>query len=264
MRRVLGIVLILAATINLYGQKATEDSITRLYVATFDRAPDRSGVDYWLNSSNLTLEDIATSFFEQKETQERYPDGYGDKNFVNSVYSNLFKRRADSVGESYWIEQLKEEEISKSLFILAVINGAVGDDATILENKTSVGLEFIKSASDNIKQAYSVMADVDKSRESVINAFNYIDNITLYGVCDNNIKNGCDYGSSTGEYESDDYYIWFCQNSKNEISNQCQIKKESTIAECNENIKNGCSVGIATMENQSDDYYFGIVKQMRL
>jgi len=96
MRRVLGIVLILAVTINLYGQKATEDSITRLYVATFDRAPD----------------------------------GYG---------------------ESYWIEQLKEEEISKSLFILAVINRAVGDDATILENKTSVGLEFIKSASDNIK-----------------------------------------------------------------------------------------------------------------
>jgi len=260
MKRVLGIFWIILVTTNVYAQEVTTDSITKLYVATFDRAPEKSGVDYWLNSSGLSLEEIATSFFEQKETKEKYPNGYGDINFINAVYSNLFKRTADSVGGEYWLEQLNSKNISSSLFILAIMNGAVGDDATVLENKTVVGLEFMKSSSNNIKQAYSIMKNITKDKQSVLDAFTIIDNIEVNGVCDNNIKNSCDIGLVVGDYENDDYYIWFCQNNKGKISNQCQLKKEPNIAKCDNKIKNSCSVGIAVGESQTDDTYFWYCK----
>jgi len=260
MKRVSSIFLAIFFATNIYAQEVTTDSITKLYVATFDRAPDKSGVDYWINSSGLSLEDIATSFFEQQETKAKYPNGYGDMNFINSVYSNLFKRTADSVGGEYWLEQLNSGNISNSLFILAIINGAVGDDATILENKTVVGLEFMNSSSDNIKQAYTIMKDITKDKQSVLDAFTIIDTISVNGVCDNNIKNGCDIGLAVGSYESNDYYMWFCQKSKGEISNQCQLKKESNIAECDNSIKSGCSVGFAVGEIQTDDTYFWYCK----
>jgi len=77
MKRVSSIFLAIFFATNIYAQEVTTDSITKLYVATFDRAPDKSGVDYWINSSGLSLEDIATSFFEQQETKAKYPNGYG-------------------------------------------------------------------------------------------------------------------------------------------------------------------------------------------
>jgi len=248
-------------SITLYAQEVNEDSVTKLYVATFDRAPERAGVDYWVESSNLTLEEIATSFFEQEETKVRYPDGYGDENFVDSIYSNLFKRDPDTTGEAYWIEQLKEGSISKSVFILAIINGAVDDDAVILENKTAVGLEFMKSSSDNIKMAYSVMQDIDMTKESVLKAFESIATIEVDGICDNNIKNGCENGDVIGDYETDDSYIWFCQNKNSKISNQCELKKESSsLAECDNSVKNSCVSGLSVGEEQTDEFYFWYCK----
>ncbi len=46
----------------------TCESVTKLYIATFNRAPDASGLCYWLNSG-FSIEEIAESFFDQPETQ---------------------------------------------------------------------------------------------------------------------------------------------------------------------------------------------------
>ncbi len=258
--RIVLVLLYLVVGINIYAQDANRDSVTKLYVASFDRAPDSSGLRYWVEESNLTLEEIAESFFEQSETKEMYPNGFGDANFVDSVYSNLFKRTPDSSGREYWIKQIESGNISPSLFILAVINGAINSDATILDNKSAVGLEFAKSGSDNIKKAYSVMSGVSEESDSVITAFAEIDGIVVDGVCDNNTKNSCDNGSVVGDYESDDYYIWFCQGDDGKVSNQCQHKKESNIAECDNSSKNSCKSGTLIVENQNSEYYLWYCK----
>ena len=125
---------------TLYAEVATQTNVTRLYIATFDRTPDQAGLDYWVESSGLSLEDIATSFFDQEETKEKYPEGYSTVDFIISIYTNLFQRSPDSAGSDYWIGELDSGSISKSVFILAVVNGAVGDDATILETKTEIAL----------------------------------------------------------------------------------------------------------------------------
>jgi len=164
---------------SMYAEVATQANVTKLYIATFDRAPDSAGLDYWVESSDFGLEDIATSFFDQNETKAKYPDGYSTEDFVTSIYTNLFKRSPDTAGLDYWVVALNSGVISKSLFILAVTNGALGDDATILENKTEVGLAFAAKGLNDSTLATSVVSGVTANSETVTSALSVIDSLTV-------------------------------------------------------------------------------------
>jgi hypothetical protein len=123
----------------------TNEEVTRLYVAYFDRAPDAAGLDYWVNHSGLdTLDQIAASFADQPETQEKYPDSLTDAEFVNTIYNNLFHRDAEPEGLDYWVNELENGNIDRPHMIEAIVNGAQddeqGQDRTTLDNKTEVGL----------------------------------------------------------------------------------------------------------------------------
>ena len=128
---------------------ATRENVAELYVAFFGRAPDSTGLVYWVNDSGLNLEEISQSFFQQNETVEKYPVSFTNENFVRKIYFNLFNREPDSEGLAYWVAELDLYEesdgvmgIARDKMILAVVNGAQGDDATILDNKTATGLYF--------------------------------------------------------------------------------------------------------------------------
>lgn len=153
--------------------------VTELYVATFERAPESAGLNYWVNSA-LSIEGIASSFFEQAETQQKYPPGTTIGEFVNAVYSNLFNRYPDQAGFDYWVDELYYKRITPSLFILAVINGAQGDDATILANKTAVGLYFADSGLTDVTCAFDIINNIDATDQSVSESIAYIDNGCTY------------------------------------------------------------------------------------
>lgn len=148
--------------------------ISMLYIATFGRAPDTSGLDYWIYDSGLDIEDIAKSFFDQKETKLLYPKEMSTHDFIVSVYNNLFNRKPDIKGFEYWQKELDSDKISKSHFILAVINGALGDDAILLQNKTEIGLEFYKKKLDDVALAHSVLENVTVDDDSVTNSLRTI------------------------------------------------------------------------------------------
>lgn len=158
---------------------ASFNDVAKLYVATFNRAPDAAGLNYWANSSGLSIEEIAQSFFDQPETQNLYPSGVPNDSFVNSVYNNLFNRAAEQAGLDYWVAELDSGRVSKQNFILAVINGAqntaLGQDATILTNKQTVGLSFVLHGLDDVTLAHSVMSGIDASASSVESAVTSID-----------------------------------------------------------------------------------------
>ncbi len=168
--------IFLSATLN--AQKPTIDSVTKLYVATFQRAPDSAGLEYWVYDSGLSLEGIASSFFDQPETKELYPNNYSTIDFIVSVYENLFNREPENEGLTYWYNELESGNIEKSAFILAVMNGAIdtelGKDATILENKRKVGEYFANMGINDIDLAYYVMKDIDDTQESVESSIDYI------------------------------------------------------------------------------------------
>ncbi len=165
------LVLFTFATINLQAEESTSENLTKLYIATFDRAPDKDGSTYWLNTK-MPLEDIATSFFDQAETQDKYPSGYSTIDFINAIYSNLFKRTPDQIGGDYWYKELDKNGMIKSKFILAIINGAKDDDAKILDNKTEIGLAFVNSGSNDVSMAKDVMRDITADRSTVENNLN--------------------------------------------------------------------------------------------
>ncbi|PHS56412.1 MAG: hypothetical protein COB17_09105, partial [Sulfurimonas sp.] len=123
-RLALSIILTLS-TIYASEEVPTQEEVSKLYVSTFNRAPDSSGLDYWLNNSKLKLSEIALSFSYQPETQNLYPDSITDKEFINLRYQFLFNRDADNAGMLYWLAELNNGRINKDRFILAMINGAL-------------------------------------------------------------------------------------------------------------------------------------------
>lgn len=149
--------------------------VTKLYIATFNRAPDAAGLEYWVNQSGLNIEEIAMSFFDQSETQTLYPSDTTNDLFVTSIYANLFNRAPDAAGLAYWVSELDSAAMSRSVMIEAVKNGAQGEDAVILDNKTAVGTHFAESGLNNVALASSVMRDVGAVQTSVESAIGHID-----------------------------------------------------------------------------------------
>lgn len=159
----------------------TKEEVTKLYVATFNRAPDSAGLDYWTNSSKLTLSQIAQSFFEQPEAQTVYPADTSNKDFINSVYENLFNRLADSEGMDYWKSELDKGAISKNRFIEAVIHGAEDNknssDAETLSNKSSVALYYAEAGLDDTTEARTIISAVTEDATTVGDANVAVDDL---------------------------------------------------------------------------------------
>jgi len=173
MERLLIIFLLISSLV--YSQIPTKESVTKLYVATFNRAPDSAGLNYWLYNSGLSLEGIAKSFFDQPETKALYPSDYSNHDFVKAVYENLFNREPDREGWSYWENELKDNpNINRSVFILAVINGALDNDAVILSNKEKVGEYFADKGLNDSQKAKEIMEGIDASPDSVQKALDTI------------------------------------------------------------------------------------------
>ena len=149
------------------------EDVVKLYVATFNRAPDAAGLDYWVKESGLDLEGIAKSFFDQQETQERYGDLINGDNpdyasFVNAIYTNLFDRAAEQAGLDYWVNELENGHITKDEMILAIMNGAQGNDAVILDNKTKVGLAYAEAGFDDAHYSVSQINSDDNVVEKAL------------------------------------------------------------------------------------------------
>ncbi|SFV63189.1 Chitinase [hydrothermal vent metagenome] len=178
LKKILILVILLGTFLN--AEAPTEDSVTKLYIATFNRAPDKAGLNYWVNESGLKLEDIARSFFDQEETKKRYPAEFSRADFIDAIYKNLFQRESDANGFDYWYDELSANNIDNSVFILALINGAKGNDAKILENKTEVGKAFIKAGKNDPIDAHLIMLHVTADKNSVVS--------TLYEFSLSNIK----------------------------------------------------------------------------
>ncbi len=79
------------------------DSIVRLYVAVFDRLPDDTGRDYWVDQyvAGVALPSIASAFMASPEWLETY-GVVDDTQFVELMYDNVLKRVPDDGGRDYW------------------------------------------------------------------------------------------------------------------------------------------------------------------
>ncbi len=145
--------------------------ITEIYIAYFNRAPDALGLTYWASEfqRGFNREQIAESFFVQPETMATYPDLANTESFVREVYNNVLGRDPDQLGFDYWVGELRNNpEITEPIFILAIINGAIGPDVGYLRSKSDVGLYFaVERGMSNLDNSRAVMELYDGSDGSI-------------------------------------------------------------------------------------------------
>ncbi|MCG8549679.1 MAG: DUF4214 domain-containing protein, partial [Desulfobacterales bacterium] len=135
-------------------EQKIQTEVAEIYVATFERAPDYSGLMYWVGnvqSGTFTIEQVAQSFFDQPETKAKYDDNTTNTEFITTVYQNMLNRDPDAAGLDYWVMALDQGTIRRDQAIMAIINGAkavTGSavDVAILANKAQVGSYFATSA----------------------------------------------------------------------------------------------------------------------
>ncbi len=160
-----------------------QTKLLKLYVATFNRASDRAGFNYWatqLSNTSMTIDQIASSFFDQPETQLLYKD-LGTSAFIDAIYQNLFNRDSDEAGKEYWQGELDKGNISKNMFILAVMNGANGSDKDILDNKTKVAEYFtITQSANDTELAKKILENINETNLSVTNITDELDKLYYY------------------------------------------------------------------------------------
>jgi len=124
-------------------------SISDLYVAYFNRAPDVEGLMYWfseISKGSLTLASTAQSFTDSPEYKATYPTGQSNRDFINAIYQNLFDRAPDAGGWDYWEGDLNHGT-PRDTFIYTVIQGAYAptggaQDKALLNNKHDVSLYY--------------------------------------------------------------------------------------------------------------------------
>ena len=152
--------------------------IASLYLATFNRFPDMDGLDYW-ESTELTIEEISQSFFDQREARLLYPKTDTNTIFIQKVYQNFLNRSPDDLGLAYWESELDSGRVDRGRFILAVINGAKDSDRDFLNQRDRVMDAFIKSELSNSKSK-EILDELNLNGESsAIEMISYISDEAL-------------------------------------------------------------------------------------
>ena len=142
--------------------KVDSSELQKLYIAYFGRPGDPSGINYWLSLSNksLDLREISNELSRQDEYINYFVH---DKSFdfkINRLYLNLFNRKADFEGLSYWIDMVNTQDyqISDILYNLvysidkpySVDFEQEKNDIHILQNKILAAQLFTEQISKSI------------------------------------------------------------------------------------------------------------------
>ena len=178
--------------------------LTDLYLAFFGRAPDVAGLEYW-QQRHLEIgddfSDIASGFAWSEEAQALFPAGASNRDFVKTVYNNIFARDPEPAGWDYWTDMLNELGVNdfggRGIFVAAVILGAYAptsgpDDRDLLTHKHNVALHYVNRLSVSADEVYSpaidaLLALVNQQPQTQTSAKAVIDyamdnTITLAGV----------------------------------------------------------------------------------
>jgi len=166
-----------------------ETDITTLYVAFFNRVPDAEGLQYW-HDSNMSMEEISQSFFVQDETVALYGQALDTDVFLNALYHNLFGRTPDADGAAYWSAELEGGVLGRAESILALVNGAQGDDQVVIQHKTEVAQYAL---GHGLTAGDYGLGDVTADPQSVEDANNGVDEV----VAGDNPDDGNNGGGGT-------------------------------------------------------------------
>lgn len=152
--------------------------ISSLYVAAFNRAPDKAGFTFWqeqyaLNPDNAALA-LSTGFVSTPSFLQLYPVSLPNLDFVQKIYINVLGRPGDAAGVLFWTQALSNPLYTRAQFLADFVKTALEVDLKamldagkltlseyneavirqdFLTNKADVGIQFANTlgADSNLK-----------------------------------------------------------------------------------------------------------------
>lgn len=106
----------------------------RIYRAAFDRAPDSSGMGFWLArmDSGQSLVEIASGFAASKEFRELYGSAPTNAELVTRMYTNILHRDPEPGGYAFWLDVLDTKKADLAT-VLASISESAENQAAVAE-----------------------------------------------------------------------------------------------------------------------------------
>ncbi|SFV61661.1 Proprotein convertase subtilisin/kexin type 7 precursor [hydrothermal vent metagenome] len=163
-------------------KEVKKTNIEILYLAMFNRIPDTKGLEYWnkmINDENWTMIQVSNSMFDQNETKALYPELYNENmdsvKLITSIYQNIFNRYPDGEGLAYWDQQISAKLISPNIFILSIINGAIGKDKEFLKSLEKISTILTLNnllVQEDLRDVLNILSEKDEK-----SALEYIDYI---------------------------------------------------------------------------------------
>ncbi|RZI40777.1 DUF4214 domain-containing protein [Herbaspirillum sp. HC18] len=141
----------------------TQLALTKLYLAAFNRAPEKGGFDYWSSqlAAGKSFDDVVKTVFSLDIVKAIYPDTMSNSDFVTAIYRNIFGREPDSGGLAYWLSQLTGGRDRSALVLTMIDTGLGTPDGT-------PGKAFIANRYDAsqyaVEQQFASGADIGVAR----------------------------------------------------------------------------------------------------
>ncbi|HEX8602656.1 MAG TPA: DUF4214 domain-containing protein [Pseudoduganella sp.] len=88
--------------------EGTAGEAYRLYQAAFDRAPDESGLGFWIGAldAGVSLRSVAEGFVTSNEFRGIYGNNPDNLAILNGFYANVLGRAPDAEGLAFWLNVL--------------------------------------------------------------------------------------------------------------------------------------------------------------
>lgn len=179
------------------------DFLVGVYVASFSRAPDFAGLNYWAHdlaalsskgaSNTAAIQEITATMYTAGSQNGEKGSSMSNSAYVDYLYNNVLGRGPDAAGQSWWVNDLNNGS-PRDNFLATYLQAALEhqSDATYVQARISVAkyaaqlnrdggsvdlsgvLSGVTNASNALTKIEALQASMPKAAE--------IDTITLTGV----------------------------------------------------------------------------------
>ncbi|MCX7823504.1 MAG: DUF4214 domain-containing protein [Syntrophobacterales bacterium] len=140
--------------------------VQKAYVAYYGRPADPGGQDYWarrLQEAGGDLRAIIEAFGTSQEFISRY-GGMTNSQLIDTIYQQMFGRNPDPEGKAFYLDRLNRRLMTLQTITLDVMNGAQGDDLTVINNRIEVAEYFTRKLRENPSCRYATLEDIRRAQ----------------------------------------------------------------------------------------------------
>ncbi|WP_132256035.1 DUF4214 domain-containing protein [Methylobacterium segetis] len=144
---------------------ANAGSAFRLYGAALDRAPDTSGLGYWVDQldNGRSLKWVAENFMGSAEFTSRLGGNLDSQSFVAALYEYALDRKADAGGLQYWSQALDAHAMDRADVLIQFSNSA--ENVGRLEDSANAASRLYSAAFDRNPDANGLYYWMDQIRQ---------------------------------------------------------------------------------------------------